>query len=52
MLQWFKLMMIIMKILDENTFKKILLDLKSNKPISKGSQIGRQTSHPQRGKDA
>ena len=38
--------------LDENTFKKILIDLKTNKPISKGSQIGRQASHPQRGKNA
>ena len=38
--------------LDEDSFKKILTDLKKNKPITKGSQIGRQTSHPQRGKDA
>ena len=38
--------------LNENTFKKILTDLKNNKSISKGSQIGRQTSHPLRGKNA
>ena len=38
--------------LDEDSFKKILTDLKNNKSISKGSQIGRQTSHPQRGNDA
>ena len=38
--------------LNENSFKKILTDLKNNKSISKGSQIGRQTSHPQRGNDA
>ena len=38
--------------LDESTFKKILTDLKNNKSISKGSQIGRQASHPERGKDA
>ena len=34
--------------LDENTFKKILLDIKNNTQIKKGSQIGRQTSHPKR----
>jgi len=34
--------------LDENTFKKILLDIKNNTKIKKGSQIGRQTSHPKR----
>ena len=38
--------------LDEDSFKKILTDLKNNKSISQGSQIGRQTSHPQRGNDA
>ena len=34
--------------LDENTFKKILLDIKNNTQIKKGSQIGRQASHPKR----
>ena len=34
--------------LDENTFKKILLDIKNNTKIKKGSQIGRQASHPKR----
>ena len=34
--------------LDENTFKKILLDIKNNSQIKKGSQIGRQASHPKR----
>ena len=34
--------------LDENIFKKILLDIKNNTEIKKGSQIGRQTSHPKR----
>ena len=34
--------------LDEYTFKKILLDIKNNTQIKKGSQIGRQTSHPKR----
>ena len=38
--------------LDEGSFKKILIDLKNSRPINKGSQIGRQTSHPQRGNDA
>jgi len=38
--------------LDENTLKKILTDLKNRKRISKGSQIGRQSSHPQRRNDA
>ena len=38
--------------LDEHTLTELLIDLKNNKPITKGSQIGRQTSHPQRGKDA
>ena len=34
--------------LDENIFKKILLNIKNNTQIKKGSQIGRQTSHPKR----
>jgi NADH-quinone oxidoreductase subunit E len=34
--------------LDENTFKQILLDIKNNTQIKKGSQIRRQTSHPKR----
>ncbi len=38
--------------LDEDIFKKLLIDLKQNKEIKKGSQIGRQTSHPQREKNA
>ena len=38
--------------LDEDSFKKILIDLKHNKKNTKGSQIGRQTSHPQREKNA
>ena len=38
--------------LDEDTFKKILTDLKQSKKITKGSQIGRRTSHPQRDKNA
>ena len=38
--------------LDEDSFKKILIDLKNNKTTSRGSQIGRRTSHPQRGNDA
>ena len=38
--------------LDEHTLTELLMDLKNNKPITKGSQIGRQTSHPQRGKNA
>jgi NADH-quinone oxidoreductase E subunit len=38
--------------LDEDSFKKILIDLKQSKKISKGSQIGRQTSHPKREKNA
>mgnify|MGYP006189385735 CR=1 FL=1 len=38
--------------LDEDSFKKILTDLKNSKPIFKGSQIGRQTSHPKRENDA
>lgn len=38
--------------LNENSFKKILTDIKNKKSVSKGSQIGRQSSHPQRGDDA
>lgn len=38
--------------LDEDSFRKILTNLKNNKSISKGSQIGRQTSHPKRENDA
>ena len=38
--------------LDEDSFKKLLTDLKQSKEIKKGSQIGRQTSHPQRVKNA
>ena len=38
--------------LDQDSFKKILTNLKQNKEITKGSQIGRQTSHPKREKNA
>ena len=38
--------------LDEVSFKKLLTNLKQSKEITKGSQIGRQTSHPQREKNA
>ena len=38
--------------LDEHSFKKLLTNLKQSKEINKGSQIGRQTSHPQREKNA
>ena len=38
--------------LDEGSFKKLLTNLKQSKEITKGSQIGRQTSHPQREKNA
>ena len=38
--------------LDEDSFKKILTDLKNNKPTNRGSQIGRRASHPQRGNNA
>ena len=38
--------------LNEGSFKKLLTDLKQSKEIKKGSQIGRQTSHPQREKNA
>ena len=34
--------------LDENIFKKILLNIKNNTQIKKGSQIGRQASYPKR----
>ena len=34
--------------LDENSFKKILSDIKNNIQIKKGSQIGRQASQPKR----
>ena len=39
-------------VVNADSFKKILNDLKHNKEITKGSQIGRQTSHPQREKNA
>ena len=32
--------------LDENSFKEILLNLKSGKKSKKGSQIGRKSSEP------
>ena len=38
--------------LNEDSFKKLLTDLKQSKKINKCSQIGRQTSHPQREKNA
>ena len=38
--------------LDEDSFKKLLTNIKQSKEITKGSQIGRQTSHPQREKNA
>ena len=38
--------------LNEGSFKKLLTDLKQSKEIKKGSQMGRQTSHPQREKNA
>ena len=34
--------------LDEESFKKILMDLKENKTIKVGSQIGRKSSQPER----
>ena len=34
--------------LDEKNFREILLNLKNNKIIKKGSQIGRRSSHPER----
>ena len=38
--------------LDEESFKKLLQDLKDNKPIKVGSQIGRKSSQPERKFDA
>ena len=38
--------------LDEDNFRKILIDLKNNKSINKGSQIEEQTSHPKECNDA
>ena len=38
--------------LDEHSFKNLLNNLKQSKKITKGSQIGRQTSHPEREKNA
>ena len=38
--------------LDEESFKKILQDLKGNKSIKVGSQIGRKSSQPERKFDA
>ena len=38
--------------LDEESFKKILQDLKINKSIKVGSQIGRKSSQPERKFDA
>ena len=38
--------------LDEVSFKKILQDLKDNKSIKEGSQIGRKSSQPERKFDA
>ncbi len=34
--------------LDEDNFRKLLIDLKSNKTIKVGSQIGRKSSQPER----
>ncbi len=34
--------------LDADNFRKLLIDLKSNKSIKKGSQIGRKSSQPER----
>ncbi len=34
--------------LNEDNFRKLLIDLKSNRPIKKGSQIGRKSSQPER----
>ena len=34
--------------LDEDSFRKLLIDLKTNKSIKKGSQIGRKSSQPER----
>ena len=38
--------------LDEESFKKILENLKENKSTSAGSQIGRKSSQPERKFDA
>ena len=38
--------------LDEKSFKKLLQDLKANKSIKAGSQIGRKSSQPERKLDA
>ena len=38
--------------LDEKSFKKLLQDLKANKSIKVGSQIGRKSSQPERKSDA
>ena len=38
--------------LDEESFKKLLQDLKDNKSIKVGSQIGRKSSQPERELDA
>jgi len=35
--------------LDESSFRELLTNLQNNKKIKKGSQIGRQASHPKRG---
>ena len=34
--------------LNEDNFKKLLINLKDDKEISKGSQIGRLSSNPER----
>ena len=34
--------------LDEDSFRKLLIDLKTNKSIKSGSQIGRKSSQPER----
>ena len=34
--------------LDEKKFKQLLSDLKENKEVKVGSQIGRKSSHPKR----
>ena len=34
--------------LDAENFKNLLINLKNNKSVKKGSQISRQTSHPLR----
>ena len=35
--------------LNEENFRKLLIDLKSNRKIKAGSQIGRKSSQPERG---